>query len=120
MLDLAFAQTFAAEWIAAWNSHDLSRILRHYSADFEMSSPVIVQLMGEPSGKLVGQTAVGDYWAKALARLPDLHFELTTFYIGVDSLTLCYNGPRGQSAEVFHFNSQGLVVRAYAHYAPIV
>src|ERR1700723_3107179 len=28
-----------AEWIAAWNAHDLPRILSHYADDFEMSSP---------------------------------------------------------------------------------
>jgi ketosteroid isomerase-like protein len=27
------AQTFAADWIGAWNSRDLNRILSHYSAE---------------------------------------------------------------------------------------
>ena len=36
-----FAIRFAGEWIAAWNAHDLGRILSHYTEDFEMSSPVI-------------------------------------------------------------------------------
>ena len=31
-----FVHRFAAEWIAAWNSHDLERILAHYTDDFEM------------------------------------------------------------------------------------
>jgi len=39
MLSKAFADHFAAEWIAAWNSHDLERILSHYTDNFEMSSP---------------------------------------------------------------------------------
>ena len=38
-----FAHQFAEDWIAVWNSHDLEAILSHYTDDFEMSSPLIVQ-----------------------------------------------------------------------------
>jgi hypothetical protein len=57
MLNKTFAERFAAEWIAAWNSHDLDRVLSHYADDFEMSSPYIAELAGEPSGKLKGKEA---------------------------------------------------------------
>jgi len=50
MMQQGFAEHFAREWVAAWNSHDLERVLEHYEDDFEMSSPIIVTLMGEPSG----------------------------------------------------------------------
>jgi hypothetical protein len=29
VVDAAFAARFAAEWIEAWNSHDLDRVLSH-------------------------------------------------------------------------------------------
>jgi len=116
MLDKAFADKFAADWIDAWNGHDLDRILAHYVDDFEMSSPAIVNIAGEPSGTLKGKPAVGSYWARALRLFPDLHFELITTLIGVNSITLYYNGARGLSAEVFHFNEDGKIIRAYAHY----
>lgn len=63
MLNRDFAEHFAAEWIDAWNSHELNRILSHYADDFEMSSPIIVQLVGEPSGTLQGKKKVGAHWA---------------------------------------------------------
>lgn len=116
MLDRKFAEHFAAEWIAAWNSHDLAHILAHYTEDFEMSSPVIAQLAGEASGRLKGKAAIGAYWAKALERLPQLHFELLDTLVGADSVTLYYKGPRGLGAEVFFFNPEGKVFRAAAHY----
>lgn len=47
MIDSNRAQEFAAEWIAAWNSHDLERILSHYAEDFEMASPLIIERMKE-------------------------------------------------------------------------
>ena len=116
MLDNAFADHFAADWIDAWNTHDLDRVLSHYTDDFEMSSPVIIKVAGEPSGTLQGKEAVGSYWTKALQSIPDLHFELITTLVGVNSITLYYKGARGLSAEVFHFNQDGKVTRAYAHY----
>ena len=36
MIEQAFAEQFATEWIEAWNSHDLQRNLAHYTDDFEM------------------------------------------------------------------------------------
>jgi hypothetical protein len=116
-MDSEFANSFAAEWIAAWNAHDLPRVLSHYTDDFEMSSPKIVEIAGEPSGRLVGKPDVGAYWAKALARMPDLHFELLGVLYGVDSVVLYYRRAGGQrAAEVFYFNSEGLVCRACANY----
>lgn len=117
MLDRAFADHFAAEWIAAWNSHDLDRILSHYADDFEMSSPIIAQIAGEPSGKLQGKKAVGAYWAKALQRNPELRFELTSTLVGAGSITLYYKGHRGMAAEVFIFGPDKRVSQAFAHYA---
>jgi len=112
-----FAEHFANDWIDSWNNHDLQRILSHYTDDFEMTSPVIIQLANEPSGTLKGKTAVADYWAKALQLIPDLHFELITTLVGVNSITLYYQGAKGRlAAEVFHFNDEQKVIKAFAHY----
>ncbi len=118
MITREFADEFAREWIAAWNSHDLDRILSHYAEDFEMSSPYIAQIAGEASGTLKGKAAVGAYWKLALARMPDLHFQLVSTLVGAHSLTLYYRGARGMAAEVFFFDTDGhRVVKAAAHYA---
>jgi ketosteroid isomerase-like protein len=116
MIDKAFADNFAAEWIEAWNARDLERVLSHYTDDFEMSSPVIVKIAGERAGTLKGKPAVRSYWRKALELIPHLHFELRATLIGVNSIALYYHGHRGAVAEVFHFNQDGKVTRAYAHY----
>lgn len=115
-IDKAQAQAFADSWIAAWNDHRLEAVLSHYEDDFEMSSPAIVQLAGEPSGVLRGKQAVGDYWAGALEKYPGLHFELQHVLCGVNSITLVYAGVLGLSAEVFCFSPTGKVVKASAHY----
>ena len=117
MITREFAEHFAAEWVAAWNAHDLPRILSHYADDFEMASPYIAQIANEPSGVLKGKTAIGASWTAALARMPELRFDLKDILVGAHSLTLYYRGARGMAAEVFFFDARGLVVKAAAHYA---
>ena len=112
-----FAEQFAREWIAAWNAHDLPRVLAHYTDDFEMSSPYIQELMQEPSGKLKGKESIAAYWLRALERRPDLKFELRHVLAGTSSVVVCYLSHSGcKAAEVFFFNDQRLVERAAAHY----
>ena len=116
MINKEFAQHFADEWVVAWNSHDLEKILSHYTDDFEMSSPYIAQVTGEPSSILKGKKGVSAYWQKGLALNPALHFELLNILLGVDSITLYYRSSRGNVAEVFFFNSSNQVMKAAAHY----
>jgi ketosteroid isomerase-like protein len=116
-IDEPFAQRFAADWIAAWNAHDLDRVLAHYADDFEMSSPLIAQIAGKPSGTLRGKPAVRAYWALALRHIPDLEFELLCVLTGVSSVTLFYVGAQARLAgEVFQFGSDRKVRKAFAHY----
>jgi ketosteroid isomerase-like protein len=107
------ARRFAEGWAEAWSSHDLDRVLAHYSDDLEMSSPLIAQLAGEPSGTLKGKEAVGAYWRRAL----ELRFEVLGIYAGVGSVVVHYRAVAGLLAcEVFFFDGRGKVVKAAAHY----
>ncbi len=117
MISPQFAAQFAEEWVAVWNSRDLDRILSHYADDFEMASPYIAQVVGEPAGVLKGKAAVAAYWAKALARLPPLRFELHSILVGAESVVIYYKGVSGMVAELFCFNPSGKVTRSSAHYA---
>jgi ketosteroid isomerase-like protein len=103
-MDLDFAKRFAAQWAAEWNSHDLDRVLVHYTADVVFASPLIVQLMGDPSGEVRGRKALRAYWAKALEMAPDLHFTVEDVRVSVDSIVINFRNQRGQpSAEVLTF-----------------
>jgi ketosteroid isomerase-like protein len=112
------AAKFAEDWIDAWNCHDLSRILSHYSEGFEMSSPGIAQVMNEPSGRLKGKDKVRAYWAKSLAQSPSLRFELREVLVGTESVVVYYNNLTRQkmAAEVFIFDSDDKVEKSMAHY----
>jgi len=119
VLDASFAERFAHEWIEAWNSHDLDRIMAHYAEDFDFASPVIVRVMGEASGRLRGHEAVRAYWSRALALNPSLHFELIAVFAGVDTLAIHYQGVRGPAIEVFHLGPDGRVQASEACYVPV-
>jgi hypothetical protein len=118
MIDKSFAEHFATEWIAAWNSRSLDRVLAHYTDDFEFASPVIVRVVGEPSGILRGKQAVGAYWSKALAGLPNLVMTLDAAHRGVNSIVIHYHRNDGAIvSEWCEFGTGGKVVRSSAHYA---
>ena len=119
-LDAMFASEFAQDWVSAWNGKDLPRILSHYSDDVEFTSPFIVLRGIDPNGRVAGKQALSDYWSAALMSNPDLHFDLQSVVVGVDSIAILYKTNAGGSerlaAEVFHFNAAGKVSRSYAHY----
>ncbi len=110
-MNLDFAQRFAKEWAAAWNSHDLDRILAHYTDDLVFISPKIVELLGDPSGEVRGKDALREYWAQGLRHLPNLNFTVEDVLASVDTLVINFRNERGQAAsEVLTFRD-GLVCR---------
>jgi ketosteroid isomerase-like protein len=109
------ARAFSAEWIAAWNSHDLDRILSHYAPDIVFLSPVAQKLVG--NGRVAGLPALRAYWTKGLAAQPELKFEFVDLCVGHDCLTVLYRNHRGQqAAETFEFGAEGKVIRSFACY----
>lgn len=110
-------QVFALNWIEAWNLHDLSKILSHYSDDFEITTPMIQAIVGVETGALRGKANIRQYWASALEKVPELHFELVDVAQGVESIAIYYKSVMGKMAiEVMFFDEIGKVKRVVAHY----
>lgn len=107
----------AQEWLAAWNAHDLERILSHYAEDVEFCSPFIAKLTNNPDGVLHGKARLRDYFARGLAAYPDLKFEFLRLYPGVRSCVLEYRSVNNlRAAETMEFNGTGKISRVQAHY----
>jgi len=118
MLDRKWAEHFAADWIAAWNGHDLAAILSHYAEDIVFRSPRIALVMGEAVDFVAGKAALSRYWGKALAQSSDLVFTADRLYVGSDSLTIAYRNHRDQHVEeTFVFDATGFVKENVAAYA---
>jgi hypothetical protein len=111
------ARAFAASWYAAWNAHDLDRIMAHYAPVIEHSSPFIKKYNGTDDASLRGAAAVRDYFDRALQRNPTLRFDPLYLAIGVESVTLIYRRMTGDlAAELFAFDGDGQVIRSISHY----
>ena len=115
-MDREFAEKFAQHWVSSWNSHDLQKVLSHYTDDFEMASPIIRERLDIESGVLKGKAQVREYWEKGLEAFPNLHFKLVSVFLGSSSVIILYEGHKGMSCECFKFNEAGLVYEASAHY----
>ncbi|WP_299673135.1 nuclear transport factor 2 family protein [uncultured Roseobacter sp.] len=104
---------FAEEWEAAWNAHDLDRILAHYSADVVFRSQKAMRLTGR--GEIHGRGALRGYWAAALAQQPDLSFIVVDVLRGHGMVVILYRNQRDVlAAETLRFGPDGLVVEASA------
>lgn len=112
------ARRFAAQWIGAWNRHDLDAILAHYAEDIVFCSPFAVKLLELPDGIVRGKEALRRYFATGLAAYPELHFSLRHVAVGVDSVTLIYDSVKGLlAAETMQLDAGHKATRVLAHYA---
>lgn len=102
---------------AAWNSHDLERILEFYSEDFVLSSPHVKSRMGIAEGTLHGKEQVRQWWQRVLERVPDLNAELISVAEGVDSLAYVFKSSYTQKVvvSVFFFDENGKIKRELYH-----
>jgi ketosteroid isomerase-like protein len=111
------AQQLADAWYAAWNAHDLERILAHYSDDVVFTSPFAVEIAGRVDGRLEGKEALRGYFAAALERFPDLRFEPIALMVGLRSVVLHYRSVKDlPAAELMVVGGDGLVSEVIAHY----
>jgi len=111
------AERLVQEWAEAWNRRDLEAILAHYADDVELTSPFVVQVLGDPAGTLRGKEQLRSYFAMGLAMFPDLSFEVLMVCCGVSSLAVFYRAIDDMpAAEVMILNAEGKIARVLAHY----
>ena len=112
------AWNFAEHWIASWNAHDLDSIMVHYGDAVELTSPIAVQLLGMPDGKIVGKANLRAYFQRGLKAYPDHRFHLESVLWGIQSIVLYYSNQTGKhTAEFMELSPSGLVTRVVANYS---
>src|SRR4051812_47284828 len=115
--DAARLAALGRDWIAAWNSHDLERVLALYAEDSEMTSDKIQALGLDGSGTLRGKTMLRKYWTRAFELLPNLHFDLIDVYVSPDSLVVFYRNEREQKiCEYLRLNDEGKIRQGSANH----
>ncbi|GAB6900598.1 nuclear transport factor 2 family protein [Kineosporia succinea] len=109
-------QAFAAQWLAAWNAHDLEAVLAHFAEDVVFTSPVARQLLDGSDGVILGKAALREYWTRGLQLIPDLRFEIVGVYAGVEAIVVQYRNQKGGLVcEVLIFRD-GLVAEGHGTY----
>jgi ketosteroid isomerase-like protein len=110
---------FANDWVEAWNSHDIERILSHYSDDFTIETPMATKLFPESKGLVIGKKKVKKYWLIGLERIPNLKFEIIDVLVGVSSIAVYYlnTGNRKRSVKLMFFNDEMQVNNAIVNYS---
>ena len=109
---------FAAEWVEAWNSHDLERVLSHYDEGVTLISPRARLVLGVDDGTVRGKAALRDYFKRALEKMPDLTRTLDRVFSGVNSVVIEFHTSDGRhGAELMDCAKNGSVARVIAHYA---
>jgi ketosteroid isomerase-like protein len=112
------ARSFAADWIEAWNSHDLDRIMTHYAEDLVLVSPIAAQLLNDSAGMVRGKDSLREYFQKGLNAFPQLRFDLIEVMRGLSSIVLYYKNQKGtKSGEFMELNTQRKITRVVANYS---
>jgi hypothetical protein len=115
-MDYAEAETFVDKWVKDWNDHDVEALLGHFSDDVVFTSPVAIQLLEDSDGVIRGKEALRQYWSEGVRRVPDLHFDVLGFYVGVHTLVINYQNQKGGLVcEVLVFDGR-LVIHGHGTY----
>ena len=105
------------EWVEAWNTGELERVLRLYSDDAEMTSDRIPPLGFGASGTVHGKDELRAYWSKALSLIPNLHFKLIDTYVSPDSIVVFYQNERGSKiCEYLRLDAAGKIRQGSANH----
>ncbi len=111
------AERLAGEWIAAWNSHELDTIMDLYSPQVSFQTPTIIDTLGIADGLVSGAGRLREHFARGLARIPDLHFDLEAVYVGVRSVAITYRWADGTPVcELHEYDPDERIGRVQALY----
>lgn len=82
--------TITHHWFAAFNAHDLEKLLALYADDAQHYSPKLKLRQPETQGLITGKEALRSWWQDSFDRLPTLRYEPTKFIAEGDSIFMEY------------------------------
>jgi len=111
---------FADEWIEAWNSLDVERVLSHFSDDVVFTSPMAAATVGHAT--VCGKEALRAYWSTRVGTIKSLRFTLDriVFDPASSELLIVYeaalDGQRKRACEMLRLSPDGRAVGGEAMY----
>jgi hypothetical protein len=110
------ATRFVESWLEAWNAHEVDALLAHFDDNVTFTSPMARLIVPNSNGVIEGKESLRLYWQEGMRLIPDLHFELIDFYVGVNVLVINYRNQKGARVnEVLLFDGN-VVVEGHGTY----
>jgi ketosteroid isomerase-like protein len=106
------------DWLSAWNSRDLERLMNHYHENIELSSPAIVKRWNIATGKLSGKDALRKHFTKGFEDVNHMSFELLGVLNGVNGIVLVYKrGAYSMAADVITLDENGKAITVDSYHS---
>ncbi len=71
-------EAVALNWLEAFNTHNLEKLLALYHTDAKHFSPKLKIRKPETGGLIAGKDALREWWQEAFDKLPTLSYSVTT------------------------------------------
>ncbi|MES2761228.1 MAG: nuclear transport factor 2 family protein [Bacteroidota bacterium] len=71
-----YNKEIATKWFAAFNEHDLEKLLSLYHNEAQHYSPKLKIRIPETKGLIKGKQALREWWKDAFNRLPSLQYDV--------------------------------------------
>lgn len=112
-----WGQEFAKNWLVAWNSHDVEKILECYSDEILLVSPLVRKITGNQLGVQIDKNELRELCTKIFTEIPELKFSLAAVAVGIDSLTIHYTSSQcDMVADVLKFDENWKIVNLNTFY----
>ena len=106
-----------SDWIEAWNTHDLERIMSHYADEVEFTAQTVIARWGKADGKLKGKEELRLHFGKGLALAPDIHFTVEEILWAPNGYAVLYHRENGNRAmDAVELNEGGQAAKVTAYY----
>ncbi len=111
----------AEQWFAAFNEHDLEKLLALYDDDAQHYSPKLKVRQPQTNGYIKGKAALRNWWQDAFDRLPSLQYDVLTITANDERVFMEYirrvdGEPHMQVGEVLEIQD-GLIVASRVYHS---
>jgi SnoaL-like domain len=114
------AEAHAKDWIEAWNSHDLERIMSFYSNDVVFEAETVRVRWKNPDGRLVGIAELRKHFALGLELAPQLRFQFEQLLLAPSGYAILYKRENGNRViDCVTMNDAGQAAKVTAYYGGV-
>jgi ketosteroid isomerase-like protein len=105
------------DWIDAWNTHDIDRIMGHYADEVEFTAQTVVTRWNKADGKLKGKEELQQHFSKGLTLAPGIHFTVEEILYAPSGYAVLYRRENGNRVlDAVELNEAGLATKVTAYY----